>query len=85
MLAPKGRNRRAGELLGAGVPVDKISARVGQASEGLDSVPIARTVSGAGVEAPSLEGLASLIEGEIDADEWVAAAPRRAGGRRLID
>ena len=34
VLAPKGRNRRAGELLGASV--DKISARVGQASEGLD-------------------------------------------------
>ena len=79
---PRGRNRQAGELLGAGVPVEKISARVGQASEGLDSVPlIARTVTGAGVEAPSLEGLASLIEGEIDADEWVAGLRRARRGR----
>ena len=82
VLAPRGRNRQAGELLGAGVPVEKISARVGQASEGLDSVPlIARTVTGAGVEAPSLEGLASLIEGEIDADEWVAGLRRAERAR----
>ena len=71
VLAPKSRNRQAGELLGAGVPAEKIPGRIGQASEGLESVPlIAETVAAAGVEAPSLEGLASLVEGEIDAGEW---------------
>ena len=45
---------------------------------------IAETVAAAGVEAPSLEGLAALIEGEIDAGEWVARpAPRRARARAL--
>ena len=49
VLAPKSRNRRAGELLGAGVPADKIRGRIGQASEGLDSVPlIAETVAAPG-------------------------------------
>jgi glycerol-3-phosphate dehydrogenase (NAD(P)+) len=83
VLAPKGRNRQAGELLGAGMPAEKIEARVGQASEGLDSVPlIAHAVSAAGIDAPSLEGLASLIEGEIDADEWVAGLRRAERARK---
>ena len=77
VLAPKSRNRQAGELLGAGVPAAKIPGRIGQASEGLDSVPlIAETVVAAGIEAPSLEGLAALIEGEIDPGEWVAGLRR---------
>ncbi len=83
VLAPKSRNRQAGELLGAGVPADKIPGRIGQASEGLDSVPlIAATVAAAGVEAPSLEGLAALIEGEIDAGEWVAGLRRAERARK---
>ena len=78
VLAPKSRNRQAGEkLLGAGVPAAKIQSRIGQAAEALESVPlIARTVSAAGVEAPSLEGLADLIEGKID--------PAERGGRPYL-
>ncbi len=83
VLAPKSRNRQAGELLGAGVPAEKIRARLGQASEGLDSVPlIAQTVTAAGIDAPSLEGLAALIEGEIDASEWVAGLRRAERARK---
>ena len=83
VLAPKSRNRQAGELLGAGVPADKIPGRIGQASEGLESVPlIAATVAAGGVEAPSLEGLAALIEGEIDAGEWVAGLRRAERARK---
>ncbi len=83
VLAPKSRNRQAGELLGAGVAAEKIPGRIGQASEALDSVPlIAETVAAAGVEAPSLEGLAALIEGEIDAGEWVAGLRRAERARR---
>ena len=83
VLAPKSRNRQAGELLGAGVAAEKIPGRIGQASEALDSVPlIAETVAAAGIEAPSLEGLAALIEGEIDAGEWVAGLRRAERARR---
>src|SRR5919197_4238936 len=83
VLAPKSRNRRAGELLGAGLPADKIQARIGQASEGLDSVPlIAETVAGAGIEAPGLDGLADLIDGHIDPGEWVAGLRRAERARR---
>jgi 1-acyl-sn-glycerol-3-phosphate acyltransferase len=83
VLAPKSRNRQAGELLGAGVPAEKIPGRIGQASEALESVPlIAETVAAAGVDAPSLEGLAALIGGEIDAGEWVAGLRRAERARR---
>jgi 1-acyl-sn-glycerol-3-phosphate acyltransferase len=83
VLAPQSRNRQAGELLGAGVPAEKIQARIGQASEGLESVPlIAESVAAAGIEAPSLEGLAALIEGEIDAGEWIAGLRRAERARR---
>jgi glycerol-3-phosphate dehydrogenase (NAD(P)+) len=83
ILAPNSRNRRAGELLGKGVPADQIPNRIGQASEGLDSVPlIAETVIRAGIVAPRLVGLAALIAGEIEASEWVAGLRRAERARR---
>ena len=83
IMAPGSRNRRAGELLGKGVPADQIPARIGQASEGLDSLPlIAETVVRAGIHAPRLEGLAALIAGEIEASEWVAGLRRAERARR---
>jgi glycerol-3-phosphate dehydrogenase (NAD(P)+) len=73
VLAPSGRNRRAGELLGRGTPAAEIPAIVGQASEGLDGVPLlAAAISADGREAEALNGLAALIRGEIDAEAWVA-------------
>ena len=82
VMAPGSRNRRAGELLGAGVPADQIPGKIGQASEGLDSVPlIAEAVARAGVEAPGLAGLAALVEGRIDPSEWVAGLRRAERAR----
>ena len=83
ILAPGSRNRRAGELLGKGVPADQIPGRIGQASEGLDSVPlIAETVVRAGIDAPRLAGLAALIAGEIEATEWIAGLRRAQRSRK---
>jgi 1-acyl-sn-glycerol-3-phosphate acyltransferase len=82
VLAPGSRNRRAGELLGSGVPADQIPARLGQASEGIDSVPLcAAAVARAGIDAPGLEALAALVDGRIDATQWVARLRRAEGGR----
>ena len=62
MLAPSGRNRRAGELLGRGTPAEEIPAIIGQASEGLDTVPLfAEALSAAGSPAEAVNGLAALI------------------------
>ncbi|HEX3174847.1 MAG TPA: 1-acyl-sn-glycerol-3-phosphate acyltransferase, partial [Solirubrobacterales bacterium] len=77
MLAPSGRNRRAGELLGRGTPAAEIPALIGQASEGLDAVPLlAAATAAAGRPTGALDGLAALIRGEIDAEAWVAALRR---------
>jgi 1-acyl-sn-glycerol-3-phosphate acyltransferase len=83
MMAPTGRNRRAGELLGTGTPAAEIPALIGQASEGLDTTPLlAEAVAAAGVPAEALGGLAELIRGEIDADDWVAGLRRVERARR---
>ncbi|PZS14632.1 MAG: glycerol-3-phosphate dehydrogenase [Solirubrobacterales bacterium] len=72
-LAPTSRNRRAGELLAQGVPAAEIPARVGQAVESLESVPLlAGALSAAGVQAPVTSALARLISGELPLDEWVS-------------
>jgi glycerol-3-phosphate dehydrogenase (NAD(P)+) len=83
VMAPESRNRRAGELLGAGVAADQIPSRIGQASEGLDSVPLlAQALGRAGLDAPGLDGLAILIDGRIDPGEWVAGLRRAERARR---
>ncbi len=72
-LARESRNRRAGELLAEGVPTLEIPARIGQAVEALEWVPLlARTLEQAGVEAPVTSALGMLISGELPLDEWVA-------------
>jgi glycerol-3-phosphate dehydrogenase (NAD(P)+) len=72
-LARESRNRRAGELLAAGVPAAEIPARIGQAVEALESVPLlARALEGAHVGAPVTGALARLISGELPIDDWVA-------------
>src|SRR5262249_14193414 len=77
MLAPSGRNRRAGELLGRGTPAEEIPALIGQASEGLDAVPLlAGAIAASGGTAQALSGLAALIGGEIDAETWVVGLRR---------
>jgi glycerol-3-phosphate dehydrogenase (NAD(P)+) len=89
-LAPESRNRRAGELLAQGVASREIPARVGQAIEALESVPLlAHALTGAGIEAPVTSALARLIEGELPLEEWVAivrtTVPAPARWRASVD
>jgi glycerol-3-phosphate dehydrogenase (NAD(P)+) len=77
VLAPSGRNRRAGELLARGTPAAEIPALIGQAPEGLDAVPLlAEAIAASGSPAEALSGLAALIRGEIDTEAWVASLRR---------
>ncbi len=72
-LAPESRNRRAGELLAAGVPASEIPGRIGQAVEALESVPLlARALERGGGSAPITSALGRLISGELPLQEWVA-------------
>jgi glycerol-3-phosphate dehydrogenase (NAD(P)+) len=83
ILAPGSRNRRAGELLGAGTPAEQIPEIIGQASEALDSVPLMATaVEAAGVESSAIQRLASLVDGEISPGEWMARVRRAERERR---
>jgi glycerol-3-phosphate dehydrogenase (NAD(P)+) len=83
VMAPTGRNRRAGELLGRGTPAAEIPAKIGQASEGLDAVPLlAEATSASGGRSEALSGLAALIRGEIDAEAWVAGLRRVERSRK---
>jgi glycerol-3-phosphate dehydrogenase (NAD(P)+) len=81
-LARESRNRRAGELLAAGVPAGEIPARIGQTVEALQSVPLlALALERAGAHrvsaresgpAPITSALGRLIAGELPLQEWVA-------------
>jgi 1-acyl-sn-glycerol-3-phosphate acyltransferase len=83
MMAPTGRNRRAGALLGTGTPAEEIPKLIGQASEGLDTTPLlAEAVAASGVSAEALKGLAALIRGEIGPEEWVDGLRRVERSRR---
>ncbi len=83
VVAAGSRNRRAGELLAQGVPPAEIGAVLGQAAEAVDSVPLLATVArGAHVDAPTLEGLAALVEGRIGAEQWAATLTRPATSSR---
>ena len=72
-LARESRNRRAGELLAAGVPAAEIPERIGQAVEALRVGAAARTRTGArGRAAPVTSALGRLISGELPLHDWVA-------------
>src|SRR4051812_12070858 len=79
-LAPHSRTRRAGELLGQGVPAGEIAARIGATAEGVDTVPQLKALAERlGVEAPALDSLNALVEGTIQPARWIEDV--RAGGR----
>jgi glycerol-3-phosphate dehydrogenase len=85
VVADGSRNRRAGELLGQGVPAAEIGLVLGHAAEAVDTVPLlAALLRDAQLAAPATLGLAELVEGRIDPERWSATVtqptrrPRRA-------
>jgi 1-acyl-sn-glycerol-3-phosphate acyltransferase len=83
VVAEGSRNRRAGELLGQGVSAQHIGARLGQSSEAMDGVGLlAQTLRREGVPSPTLDRLAALVDGRIDADAFTAAVTAPGGGSR---
>jgi glycerol-3-phosphate dehydrogenase len=74
VLADGSRNRRAGDMLGNGVPAEAIPPALGQAAEAIDSIPLlAACMYRAGVPAPATAGLADLIEGRLEPEQWTAS------------
>jgi glycerol-3-phosphate dehydrogenase (NAD(P)+) len=78
-MAEHSRNRRAGELLGHGVPAEQIPAHMPQAAEGIASVPLlCAALERAHVDAPATDALCALIEGRLDRTQWLASVRRAA-------
>jgi glycerol-3-phosphate dehydrogenase (NAD(P)+) len=74
VLSEGSRNRRAGELLGQGMPAEEIGAALGQTAEAVAAVPLlAARLKDAGVDAPVLRGLAGIIEGRVEPERWTAS------------
>ena len=81
VVAAGSRNRRAGEMLGQGVCAADIGDELGQSSEALDGVALlAETLRRAGVPSPTLDRLAALVDGRIDAESFTAGVTG-SGGR----
>ncbi len=85
-LAEGSRNRRAGELVGAGLAPHQVEAEVEQTAESLATVPLLDVAfERSGIEAPITSGLCSVLDGETTADQWldsVRQSPRFPRKRR---
>lgn len=72
VVAQQSRNRRAGELLAAGVPPHEIGPTLGQAVEALDTLPLlADRLSAERHPCHTVAGLAKVATGELPADRWL--------------
>jgi glycerol-3-phosphate dehydrogenase (NAD(P)+) len=84
-MADGSRNRRAGELLGSGVPADQVEPALGQAAEAVDAVPLlAGALRHDGMRAPAVDGLAALIDGSLPPERWSEGlVTPSAAGRKI--
>ena len=75
VIADGSRNRRAGEMLAHGVRPDEIRARLGETPEALDAVALVhQALERRSLPSSAVAELAALVDGRIQAPEWVAAA-----------
>jgi len=83
VVAQGSRNRRAGELLGAGTPSAEIEPALGQAAESLHALPLlAAALAADGVAAPVTTGLAAVVEGSGSALDWAHGVTTPTGRAR---
>jgi glycerol-3-phosphate dehydrogenase (NAD(P)+) len=81
VLADSSRNRRAGELLAAGIPPGQVQASLPGAAEALSTVPLLAAICERdGIDAPALTALAGLVEGRLGRDDWLELVS--GGGER---
>jgi glycerol-3-phosphate dehydrogenase (NAD(P)+) len=82
VVAEGSRNRRAGELLGQGMPAKSIGDAIGQSSEALEGVALlAKTLHREGVPSPTLDRLVALVDGRIDPEAFTTHVTAPPGGR----
>ncbi len=82
VVAEGSRNRRAGELLGQGMPAENVGDALGQSSEALEGVALlARTLRREGVPSPTLDRLVALVDGRIDPEAFTSHVTAPPGTR----
>jgi glycerol-3-phosphate dehydrogenase len=76
-------NRRAGELLAQGVPAADVGRSIAQAADAVESVELLTSVArDAHLSTPALDGLAALVQGRIEPEQWTATVTEPARKRR---
>jgi glycerol-3-phosphate dehydrogenase (NAD(P)+) len=83
-IAEGSSDRRAGELIGAGMPAQQVEAAVHRAAESLATVPLlTEAFAREGIDAPVTTGLRRLLDGESSPEQWLESV-RSAGAKRRI-
>jgi glycerol-3-phosphate dehydrogenase (NAD(P)+) len=81
-IAEGSRNRRAGELVGAGLAPPQVEEQVEQTAESLATVPLLdEAFAREGIDAPITTGLRRVLDGDVTPEEWLETV-RVAPGRR---
>jgi 1-acyl-sn-glycerol-3-phosphate acyltransferase len=82
-IADGSRNRRAGELVGNGMPTGQVAAAVQQTAESLDTVPLlSDAFAREGIDAPVTTGLGRVLEGEQSPEQWLESVRSTDSQRR---
>jgi 1-acyl-sn-glycerol-3-phosphate acyltransferase len=79
------RNRRAGELVGAGLPPQQVEAAVQQTAESLATVPLLDLAfAREGIDAPITTGLCRVLDGEATPEQWLESVRAAGNGKRKV-
>ncbi|HEY1275812.1 MAG TPA: 1-acylglycerol-3-phosphate O-acyltransferase [Thermoleophilaceae bacterium] len=79
------RNRRAGELVGAGLPPQQVEAAVQQTAESLATVPLLDLAfAREGIDAPITTGLRRVLDGETTPEQWLESVRAAGNGKRGV-
>jgi 1-acyl-sn-glycerol-3-phosphate acyltransferase len=82
-IAEGSRNRRAGELVGAGVPAGQVQASMDQTAESLATVPLlADALERWGIDAPVTTGLSRVLDGDTSPEQWLESVRSARPARR---
>jgi 1-acyl-sn-glycerol-3-phosphate acyltransferase len=82
-IAEGSRNRRAGELVGAGASRGQVEASMDQTAESLATVPLLADVfEREGIDAPVTTGLSRVLGGDASADQWLESVRSAPPSRR---
>jgi 1-acyl-sn-glycerol-3-phosphate acyltransferase len=82
-IAEGSRNRRAGELVGAGLPAGQVEASMDQTAESLATVPLlGLAFERQGIDAPVTTGLLRVLHGESSPEQWLESVRSARPARR---